>query len=749
MKIKTLIISGKYIISSILYYSGTITSFNKLKSLFGLSQIKILAYHNISRSSSHYLGLSMSPAMLESQIKYLKKNYEIIPLPKAVDLIKGNASPEKDKFVITFDDTYKGFITEVLPLKKKYRVPMVMFITVDPLEDAEPLLVDGLIFAVDSTEKKVLDMRPYGLGQYPLITFEQKEQAILEINEYSKKLSRGKKKELLDALYKRLEIEKESMRSLVLTWDDLMKIRNNGVLIGSHTLTHPLLTEIAAEEARYEIVESKRKLEEKLNTQIEIFAYPFGDFESHNEKIRSYVKEAGYLSACSLQPDGTGRNLHALGRICMNSNMSSSRKGKFFKPLFALELSGLADLVFFRFLRRTKPNKSFVPKNKSLSDEKSRNNGKVKCLFIIDNLTGFAGTEKHLYKVTTNLNKDKFLCQVIAFETNRFMVNQFALKGISVRSLDLRKIYGLSALRKFMYLVAQIRAFSPDIVQSLHFKSDTFGACASRVARVPLVISSRRDMGHLKKNRHIYLNRLINPLVNNFISVCDTVRREITRVEKIPPSKITTIYNGVDLKGYGTGRRSKIRAREKLGIEKDAFIVGTACILRPEKDVYLLLKALSEVNGYIENLVVIILGDGEEKSGLINFCQQNGLSDKTIFPGYVEDIRDYVQAMDVVCLTPKENEGLSNVILEEMAMGKPLIATDVGGNAELVVNGKTGFVIQPGDKEALFRSIMNLSENPTLRESMGIEGRRRAEQHFSLEGMIQKIEGFYLGLLRS
>jgi glycosyltransferase involved in cell wall biosynthesis len=381
-------------------------------------------------------------------------------------------------------------------------------------------------------------------------------------------------------------------------------------------------------------------------------------------------------------------------------------------------------------------------------NSKRINNRKIKCLFIIDGLLGFAGTEKHLYLVTSNLSRMNFLCQVIAFKASPSMIQEFARKNITVHSLDLERIYGYKAFIKFISLVFQIRRYRPDIVQTLHFMSDTFGVWAARIGGASVVVSSRRDMGYLKDKHHIYLNKLTNPFINNFISVSDRVKRNLLSVEKIPDSKIITIYNGVDLKRYEVGEEAKVRARGKLGLKKNAFILGTTGILRPEKNMHHLLKATAELSSLIENLVLLIVGGGPLKNELLHYSKENGLSDITVFTGYVKDVRDYMGSMDVFCLT-SSTEGFSNVNLEGMAMGKPIIATDVGGNVEQVVDGLTGFLVQPGDKDKLVQSIMTLYENPALRESMGIEGRKRAEKYFSIETMSQNMETFYRDLLHS
>lgn len=250
-------------------------------------------------------------------------------------------------------------------------------------------------------------------------------------------------------------------------------------------------------------------------------------------------------------------------------------------------------------------------------------------------------------------------------------------------------------------------------------------------------------MGELKKSRQIFLNRLLDPFIHSFISVCDRVGEEVARVERVPRYKISTIYNGVELANYDAGKEAMEKARKKLGIENHAFVVGNVCLLRPEKDVFMFLKALSALNKDIQDLTILVVGDGETRDRLEAFAKKLGISERTIFTGYVNDIRPYVQAMDIACLTPKENEGLSNVILEEMAMGKAVIATDCGGNAELVLDGVTGFVVTPGDSEALARAVMELYRDQDRRKVMGQQSRSRVEKYFTIEQMINTHEKFY------
>jgi glycosyltransferase involved in cell wall biosynthesis len=259
-------------------------------------------------------------------------------------------------------------------------------------------------------------------------------------------------------------------------------------------------------------------------------------------------------------------------------------------------------------------------------------------------------------------------------------------------------------------------------------------------------------MGDLKTNRQVALNRVVNPLIDYFISVCDRVGTSLSLVEGIPAAKIKTIYNGVELSMYRSGPEARLNARKKLGIDCGVFVVGMVCRLRPEKDIGLFLRAVAAVARKSGNMLAMVVGDWDRKDqGMVDqyfqYLREAGVDKKVIFTGFIDDIRDYVDSMDVVCLTPGKNEGLSNSLLEKMAMGKAVIATDVGGNEELVVHGETGFIISPADEDALVESILTLKENPQLRTAMGANGRRRIEGYFTVQKMIENTEALYRTLL--
>jgi glycosyltransferase involved in cell wall biosynthesis len=385
---------------------------------------------------------------------------------------------------------------------------------------------------------------------------------------------------------------------------------------------------------------------------------------------------------------------------------------------------------------------------------------KIKVLYLIDHLIGFGGTEKHLLQLVSFLNKDVFSFRIISFsDTPHAMANpkifqnyvylrkKFEEAGTSIINLPIQRVYAPHAIRQFFALKAAIRSFGPDIVQTFHFVPDTLGVVASRLAGAKIVISSRRDTGDLKKKRQLLANRMCNRLIDNYIAVCGAVANRIEHDEQIPKEKIKVIYNGIRVEDYIASLGSKDVIRERLGISPNAFVVGIACIFRPEKGVDVFFRGVSEARDRIKELKILAVGGGKMQKSLIELCSRLSLSADVIFTGYISDIREYVPAMDVVCLTPVRNEGFSNVILEEMAMAKPVVATDVGGNGEVVVNGITGKIIPAGDPYKIAASILELYRNKELRLAMGQRGRELVMREFALDRMIERTEAYYLSLL--
>jgi len=371
---------------------------------------------------------------------------------------------------------------------------------------------------------------------------------------------------------------------------------------------------------------------------------------------------------------------------------------------------------------------------------------KINILFIIDEIMDRGGTENHIFTLASSIDKERFNASICYFRGGAKYVRYGKEKlGIDLIGVDLNKIYSFDALRKAFRLSKVIRERDIDIVQTFHFMSDTYGVMVSKLSGVSRIISSRRDMGDLKKRRQILLNRVMNRFINRYIMVCDAVGKRFHEIERIPEERMVTLYNGVDLSRFDPARPPR-KSRADLGLNEGDFVVGTVAHFRPEKAYHIFFEGIKRIKGSVGNLKVLAIGDGGGASMRRHFedyCRENGLG-MVRFLGHVEDIENYLPHMDVFCLVPNKNEGFSNSILEAMAMGRPIIATNVGGNAEAVVDGETGFIIPPNDSKALAELILKLYVETGMRLNMGKKARKRAEEVFPLKLMVKKHEDLYV-----
>ena len=362
---------------------------------------------------------------------------------------------------------------------------------------------------------------------------------------------------------------------------------------------------------------------------------------------------------------------------------------------------------------------------------------RIEILFIIDYFHRTGGTEKHLAQLIAGLPTDAFRCSVVAFDLGANpLLDDLRARGVSIMSVPVGREYVPNALVQGWRLARLIRKNRYDIVQTFHQKADTYGAVIARLSGVKHLISSKRDTGQLRKPWHLFLNRRLKSLFDAFIVVAEAVRVAVIANDHLPPSRITTIYNGVDIARFIVpSAQQRTHARERLGFAADDFVVGMVAGFRPEKNHEVFFAGLLQAAPSIPSLKVLAVGAGPLLGRLREWTARTELGPRTVFAGEVPEVLPCLWAMDVGCLTSGSNEGFSNAIVEQMAVGLPMIVTDVGGNPEAVSDGENGRVIAPLDAAALSSALIDMHRNPARAASMGRASRTRVEERFSLERM--------------
>jgi len=257
-----------------------------------------------------------------------------------------------------------------------------------------------------------------------------------------------------------------------------------------------------------------------------------------------------------------------------------------------------------------------------------------------------------------------------------------------------------------------------------------------------------RDMGDLDGSNVKYqrIRRLIRPFVHEYIALSQDLERYLVDKIGVPPQHLTQIYNGVDTELFHPAlpRRNPLPVPGFAGI--GAVVIGTVGRMEAVKDQVMLVRAFVRLLGLRadlrDRLRLVIIGDGALRGPSLDLLAQADALDLAWLPGERTDIPELMRGLDVFVL-PSLAEGISNTILEAMATGLPIVATRVGGNPELVDEGRTAFLVPADDPEAMAAAIANDADDAGKRAQHGASARARAESRFSLDAMVRAYTAVY------
>ena len=354
------------------------------------------------------------------------------------------------------------------------------------------------------------------------------------------------------------------------------------------------------------------------------------------------------------------------------------------------------------------------------------------------------GAQKALARLLAHLDRTRFTPHVVClYNGDKAVAQEIRALGVPVTDLGMTGKWRLDA---FWRLYRLLRRERPTILHSWMFHANVPGRVIGRLAGVPIIIISRRNVeigGEMRER----LLRWTAGLDDKVVAVCELARRAQIERTHVAPQHVVTVHNGLDVAEFGAPNpEARATIREAFGIPPTAPLVGSVGRLHPQKDFTTLLKALVRVRDRLPDVHLLLVGDGELHADLTRQAHTLGVATSVTFTGYRSDILDILATLDLFVL-PSLWEGLPNALLEAMAAGLPVVATAVGGTPEVVVDGVTGFLVPPRDPQALADAILRLLRDPELRQRMGEAGRARVAAHFSIEQMVHKTEALYEQLL--
>lgn len=249
----------------------------------------------------------------------------------------------------------------------------------------------------------------------------------------------------------------------------------------------------------------------------------------------------------------------------------------------------------------------------------------------------------------------------------------------------------------------------------------------------------------LKNEMYYIIDKIVIRYFDKIVLVGEGLRKELKGF-MIPALNLAVIDNAIDLSGYEErGDRSALR--RQFGLNENDFVVGFVGRLSKEKSIETILNAMRKASSLLNEIKLLVAGDGPERRRLENMAQKMGLNDRVIFAGYRKDIKDIFNMLDLY-VSAAVKEGLPNSILEAQAAGIPCIATDIPGNNDIIKDGQNGFLIEVKDYYAMFERIIALLVNENLRKKFTEEGKKVIGDRFSLKNRVEKIKNLYYDILQ-
>ena len=354
----------------------------------------------------------------------------------------------------------------------------------------------------------------------------------------------------------------------------------------------------------------------------------------------------------------------------------------------------------------------------------------TRIVYVMSSL-GRGGAERQLYLLLRHLDRREFAPTVVSLSEGGAWAGPIRDLGVEVVELPRRRHL---EVRRLAALVRILRRTQPDVVQTSGLYDNLYGFVAARLARVPVVIASRRgeDYGRAAAVAE-RLNRLLWRRADAII--CNAERS----LRALPPrlaARHVVIPNGVELSS-ASARREEVR--RALGVDDGMVLVGSAGRLVPSKNWALFLDVAATVRAGRGDVRFVVAGDGPLRESL-------AAHGAVRFLGERPDVPDLLAAMDVFLFT-SDREGMSNAIIEAMAAGLPCVVTDAGAAAAVIEHGVSGYVYPRGDRAALASRVIALAGDAPTRAAVGARARRRIDVECSAETMAARTGALYRRLL--
>lgn len=364
--------------------------------------------------------------------------------------------------------------------------------------------------------------------------------------------------------------------------------------------------------------------------------------------------------------------------------------------------------------------------------------GKLRSVCLLCTGFGWGGAEMQVANLARGLRARGWRVHLVSLLPPAGVSARLRAEGFEIHSLGMRR--GMPDPRALVRLRRLLRAWRPDVLHCHMIHANLLGRAVRLLVRVPVVVSTAHSIDEGGRLRE-WAYRLSDRLTDVTTNVSRAAVRRYIEVKAAPAHRIRCIPNGVDTSLFHTDDHTRVRMREHLALG-EAFTWLAVGRLDPAKDYPTMLHAFARIAGK-KKVRLLIVGEGALRTQCNALVEELGLDDRVVFLGRRDDVPDIMCASDAYVMS-SAREGLPMVLLEAAAAGLPIVATDVGGNAETVTEGVSGFLCPSRDVDALAQRMAKMmSLGPATRQQMGQAARRLCLENYGMESILNQWESTY------
>lgn len=368
----------------------------------------------------------------------------------------------------------------------------------------------------------------------------------------------------------------------------------------------------------------------------------------------------------------------------------------------------------------------------------------INVAYVIDIISSpYAGTERQLLQTVGRIDRGRVQPHIVCLRDSDWW--RSTRLDVPTATTLFRSMKGLDYFRGRREFRTFCRTHRIDIVQTFFHDANVVGTLWARSAGVPVTIASRRNLGsgYWHNRRQIAMLRWLRGKTDHYIANSVASAEEALEVEKLERPRVSVIPNGIDPDDYRRPEDTVIaETRRRWGFQENHIVIGSVANLRPIKNLPFFIRCAAAITEQYPRARFVVIGEGDQREELQRMIGELHLEDRFSLPGRSETVGTDLYGFDIAVLCSR-GESLSNSLMEYLATGRPPVASDVGGNSELIDSPELGYIYQPGDEQDFLTGVEKYIANRQLREDTGRAGREAIRQRYRWEVALERLTALY------